>query len=263
MVMGEIVSDPGLEPFWQQVGGDRRRFVDEAFTGVAGDYDRLVRLFSGGLDRRWRQKCIEACQIARSGWILDCATGNGSLALTAAQQAGVTGRVIAVDACVPMLVQARRKASEVGTCLACVQANVEHLPLRYETVSTITLGLGLRHMEVKGALEEMARVLVPGGHLALLEFLRPPPALIPGLALAYRRWLVPLLAGLLARRRAAWTLAAYLPRTIEAAPSALDLAAVIGNAGLRVVQIESLFAQIVWLVMAVKPLSGAPGENEG
>ena len=262
MVVGEVVRGEGLEGYWQRTGGDRRRFVDEAFAGVAGDYDRLVRLFSGGLDRRWRQRCVEACEIARGGWVLDCATGTGGLALAAARQAGATARVVAVDSCGPMLAQARRKASEVRTHLAWVQADVEHLPLRSETLSTVTLGLGLRHMDVEGVLSEMSRVLVPGGHVALLEFLRPPPGVIPWVALVYLRWLVPPLAGLVAWSRAAWTLATYLPRTIKAAPSVPDLVEAVESAGLHVLLVKSLFARVVWLVVAMKPLRRLTSEGE-
>jgi demethylmenaquinone methyltransferase/2-methoxy-6-polyprenyl-1,4-benzoquinol methylase len=255
--MGEAVKDRGLDRFWRQAGGDRRRFVDQAFADVSGDYDRLVRLFSGGLDRRWRQSCVDACNVARGGWILDCATGTGGLALAAAQQAGATGRVVAVDVCGPMLAQARRKCSGFRTHLGWVQADVEHLPLRSETASAITLGLSLRHMDLKPALGEMSRVLVPGGRIAFLEFLRPPPGIVPRLALAYLRWLVPPLAGLIAWKRAAWILAAYLPRTIEAAPSVPELVESVEGAGLHLVRVESLFAHVVWLVVAMKPLRGS------
>jgi ubiquinone/menaquinone biosynthesis C-methylase UbiE len=67
MAVGETVTDPGLEAFWRQAGGDRRLFVNEAFAGVVSDYDRLVRLFWGGLDRHWRQTCVEAVEISREG----------------------------------------------------------------------------------------------------------------------------------------------------------------------------------------------------
>jgi len=247
------VRGSGLEGFWQRAGGDQCRFVDEAFAAVAKDYDRLVRLFSCGLDRGWRRSCVEACNVARGGWILDCATGTGWLALAAAEQAGVTGRVLGLDPCGPMLAQARRKASRIEARLAWVQARVEQLPLRSETISNLTLGLGLRHMEIKVAAGEMARVLVPGGHLVLLEFLRPPSGVAPRLALTYLRWVVPPLAALIAWSRMAWTLAAYLPRTIEAAPSVPDLVEALDSAGLYLLFVKSLFADIVWLVVAMKP----------
>ncbi len=252
------MKDGELERFWRQAGGDRRRFVDETFASVASDYDRLVRLFSGGLDRRWRQDCIDACNIGRGGWILDCATGTGALALAAAEQAGVTGRVLGLDTCGPMLAQARRKASRIEARVEWVRAQVEQLPLRSETISSITLGLGLRHMEVKVAVGEMARVLVPGGHLVLLEFLRPPTGVAPRLALAYLRWVVPPLAALIAWSRMAWTLAAYLPRTIEAAPSVPDLVGALESAGLHLLFVKSVFADVVWLVVAMKPLRPGP-----
>jgi len=254
MVMGKAVRGSGLEEFWRQTGGDRRRFVDEAFAGVAGDYDRLVRLFSGGLDRRWRQACLDACNIGRGGCILDCATGTGALALAAAQQAGVTARVVGVDACGPMLREARRKASEVSPRPLWVQARAECLPIRAETVSAVTVSFALRHMDVKMALAEMTRVLVPGGHVALLEFLRPPAGVAPRLALAYLRWLVPPLAGLIAWSRMTWTLTAYLPRTIQAAPSAPELIGALESSGFHVLMVQPLFAHLVWLVLAMKPL---------
>jgi hypothetical protein len=90
--------------------------------------------------------------------------------------------------------------------------------------------------------------------------LRPPLGIHPWLALAYLRWIVPPLAGLVAWSRADWTLAAYLPRTIEAGPSVPDVAQAMERVGLQVVQPKSLFAQIVWLIVAVKPVLGIPQE---
>lgn len=60
----------------------------------------------------------------------------------------------------------------------------------------------------------------------------------------------------------AWTLAAYLPRTIEAAPSIPDLVEALESAGLRLLSITPLFANVVWLVVAMKPLSYLSSEVE-
>jgi demethylmenaquinone methyltransferase / 2-methoxy-6-polyprenyl-1,4-benzoquinol methylase len=257
MVVAQVMKDKDLESYWARAGGDRRRFLDTAFADVAGDYDRLVRSFSGGLDRRWRRKCVEACEIERGGWVLDCATGTGALALAAASLTGTVERVVAMDACAAMLTRARSKAVAGSARLAWVQADAEHLPVGSERVAAITMGFALRHMDITRTLGEMRRVLVPGGRLALLEFLRPSGGVAPWLALAYLRWIVPPLAGLFARSRTAGTLAAYLPRTIEIAPSLRDLAETVKSAGLQVIRVESLFARVVWVLVAVKP----PGDT--
>ncbi|OGB95810.1 MAG: hypothetical protein A2Z31_04820 [candidate division NC10 bacterium RBG_16_65_8] len=246
------MTNGALEQYWKQAGGDQRRFVDQAFAGVAADYDWLVRLFSGGLDRRWRERCVSACR-ARGGWILDCGTGTGAVALAAARPIGPAGRVLAVDTCAAMLVQARAKATGIDGRLSWIRADAGRLPLGSETMAAITLGFALRHMDVKATLAELDRVLLPGGRLAVLEFLRPPGGVVSWAALAYLRWLIPPLAGLLARSRTVWTLAAYLPRTIDIAPSPPELVETIKSAGLHVVRVESLFAQVVWLLTAMKP----------
>ena len=104
--------------------------------------------------------------------------------------------------------------------------------------------------------QEARLVLAASGRVALLEFLRPPPGIIAWVGLEHLRCHVPPQAGLVAWSRAAWTLAAYLPRTIEAAPSVPDLVQAVEGAGLRLVRVESLFAQVVWLIVAMKPVRG-------
>jgi demethylmenaquinone methyltransferase/2-methoxy-6-polyprenyl-1,4-benzoquinol methylase len=263
MVVAKAMSRERLERYWARAGGDRRRFVNAAFAHVAADYDWLVRVFSGGLDRRWRQKCVDACGLERGGWVLDCATGTGALALAAAIPAGTAERVVAMDACAAMLARARSKAVAGSARPAWVQADTEHLPVGSEKVGAVTMSFALRHMDLERTLAEMSRVLVPGGRLALLEFLRPSGGVVPWLALAYLRWIVPPLAGLLTRSRTAGTLAAYLPRTIEIAPSLRDLAEAVKSAGLQVIRAEALFARVVWVLVAVKPPGDFPCEVRG
>jgi demethylmenaquinone methyltransferase/2-methoxy-6-polyprenyl-1,4-benzoquinol methylase len=255
MVVAKTMTGRGLERYWERVGGGRRRFVDKAFADFAADYDWLVRVFSCGLDRRWRQKCVDACGLERSGWVLDCATGTGALALVAARRTGVTERVVGMDPCGPMLAKARKRAAEASARLAWIQADVEHLPLRPDTIATVTLGFALRHMDMRKTLREMNRVLVPGGRVAILEFLRPPSGLASALGLAYLRWIAPPLAGLLAWSRPVWTLAAYLPETIETGPSVGELIDAVHDNGLHLIRIEPLFARLVWLVLVAKPRS--------
>ncbi|MGH7410623.1 MAG: ubiquinone/menaquinone biosynthesis methyltransferase [Candidatus Methylomirabilis sp.] len=232
----------------------RSRFVHEGFAAAAPFYDALTRLFSLGLDGRWRRCCLDACQLRPSESLLDVATGTGELVIVAANRVSPRGRVAALDACREMLVEARRKFGHTDDRIAWVQGKAESLPFKDEQFDCLTVGFALRHItDLVGTLKEMVRVLKPGGRLAVVEFTRPESAPARWLLFTYLSVVVPPLVGLLSRSWLTFRLARYLPMSIARFVSGEGLRHRLEDAGLVTVGSRRFLAGLVSVCVGVKP----------
>jgi demethylmenaquinone methyltransferase / 2-methoxy-6-polyprenyl-1,4-benzoquinol methylase len=209
--------------------------VRTMFDRIAPVYDLMNRAMTMGLDRRWRRLAAES--VVRPGdRVLDAACGTGELAL-----AGVAagGSVTGLDFSEPMLERARRKAPE----LDWVRGDVLALPFDDGSFDAATIGFGIRNVsDLEAGLRELARVLRPGGRLAVLEITRPTGLLRP----FFRLWfdvLVPL-AGKVLPGGAAYT---YLPASVRRFPGPDDLAAALAHADFEHVSYRLLAGGIVAL----------------
>jgi len=255
---------------WSRCGRDvepsgdivaRSRFIQAGFAETAPWYDSLTRLFSFGMDGRWRRDCLDACSPKPGETLLDVATGTGALAIEAASRVQPGGRVVGLDFCPEMLCEGRRKAGERGERITWIAGKAESLPLKGEHFDCLTVGFALRHvLDLAGTLEEMGRVLHPGGRLAILEFTRPEGSITRALLLAYLSALVPPLVWLLSRRWRIVQLARYLPASIEGFLSSEGLRRSIELAGLSPVVIRRYMAGMVTICVAVKPPDSRSGE---
>jgi demethylmenaquinone methyltransferase/2-methoxy-6-polyprenyl-1,4-benzoquinol methylase len=193
--------------------------VRRMFDRVAPVYDVMNRLMTAGLDQRWRRITADAA-VRPGDRVLDACCGTGDLAL-AALAAG--GRVTGLDFSERMLDRARGKSRHVEW----VRGDVLSMPFVDESFDAVTVGFGVRNLEdLTRGLEELRRVLRPGGRLAVLEITRPRGPL----ALFYRLWfdvLVPL-AGKVLPGGAAY---AYLPASVRRFPGPSQLAERMRHAG--------------------------------
>jgi demethylmenaquinone methyltransferase / 2-methoxy-6-polyprenyl-1,4-benzoquinol methylase len=208
------------------------------FDRIAPVYDAMNRAMTLGLDRRWRRLAARA--VVRPGdRVLDAACGTGDLALEAARAGG---RVTGVDFSEAMLERARTKAP----ALEWVRADVLELPFDDGTFDAATIGFGIRNVDdLESGLGELARVLRPGGRLAVLEITRPRGVLRP----FFRLWfelLVPL-AGRVLPGGAAY---AYLPASVRRFPGPGELSAALGRNGFANVGYRLLAGGIVTLHVA-------------
>lgn len=180
------------------------------FDPVAPTYDRLNRIMTAGLDRRWRRRAVR--ELSTSNFqlsILDVACGTGDLTLDLLRRGH---RVTGVDLSEQMLALARRKAEAARFQLA----DAEALPFADASFDAVTCAFGIRNfVHLEKGLDEMLRVLKPGGRLVLLELATPDSPLLRPLYDLYARRVIPLLGRLLARNRQAYT---YLPASIERFP---------------------------------------------
>jgi demethylmenaquinone methyltransferase/2-methoxy-6-polyprenyl-1,4-benzoquinol methylase len=211
------------------------------FTRIAGRYDLANHLLSGGIDFWWRHRAAEIVRQWRPGRVLDLATGSGDLALAIARklpQVEVTG----TDFSAEMLALARRKGLQ-----RTVLADALQLPFEEASFDCVTVAFGLRNMADWGAaLREMARVLVPEGHLLVLDFSIPGGALQP----LYRFYLhrcLPAMAAIVTGQKDAYD---YLGASIEKFPSGAAMLSLVETSGFGSAQAIALTGGIATIYTA-------------
>jgi demethylmenaquinone methyltransferase/2-methoxy-6-polyprenyl-1,4-benzoquinol methylase len=212
------------------------------FDRIAGRYDAMNSLMSAGLHHRWRARTVDAAGVGPGDAALDVCCGTGDLALELWRRVGLGGRVVGLDFSAPMLELAERKSEAAGAAIGWMQGNALELPFEDASFDAATVGFGVRNVaDVEGAIAEMARVVRPGGRVAILEITTPQrPPLKWFFAIWFDR-IVPLL-GTLAGDREAYT---YLPTSVRRFPPAHELAGLMHSAGLRDVRYVVLAGGIV------------------
>jgi len=199
--------------------------VRELFSAIAGRYQLVNHLLSGGLDFHWRTVAVRLIRPWNPSAVLDVATGSGDLAM--AVHGGCPGaRIVGADFCLPMLEVARRRGMD-----ELVEADGMNLPFPDRTFDLVTAAFGLRNMASwEKALSEMARVLRPGGHLLILDFSLPKNPVIRPLYRFYLHHILPHIAGIATGRRDAYQ---YLGDSIEQFPSGAAMTDLIASAGFK------------------------------
>jgi len=239
-------------------GQPQSEAVRAMFARIAGPYDRLNHLLSGGVDYWWRHLLLRSVQAAarRSQisnfkfQILDLACGTGDVTLLL-QRAGfdATGG----DFCEPMLERARAKGVQ-KTAVADALA----LPFPDASFDAVTIAFGYRNFEDRPrALGEICRVLRSGGSLHILEFSQPFRLFRPFYYL-YLKYILPTAAKWFCRDRAAYE---YLSCSIEAFPEVHAIGAELEAAGFQAITWTRPTFGIVALHRAQSP--GLPQECRG
>ena len=155
--------------------------VAEVFHSVAGNYDLMNDLMSGGIHRLWKRVTIEMSGVRPGHTVLDIAGGTGDLAAKFSRIVGSEGTVVLADINDSMLKVGRDRLVDRGITnnIRFSQADAQHLPFPDSTFDVITIAFGLRNVTDKDmALRSMLRVLKPGGKLLVLEFSKPPNSVL-------------------------------------------------------------------------------------
>ncbi len=217
--------------------------VRSMFDRVARRYDLANHLLSGGADFFWRYQAAKTVARWQPKRVLDLATGSGDLARAIARRlpdATITG----ADFSAEMLAIARAKGLR-----NTVVADALKLPFPESSFDCVTVAFGLRNMaDWNAALREMARVLVPGGHLLVLDFSIPPPPW-RGLYRFYLHRCLPWLAALLTSEKDAYD---YLGASIEEFPSSEAMLRLIESNGLANANARQMTSGVVTMYTAQK-----------
>ncbi|MBE8220302.1 MAG: bifunctional demethylmenaquinone methyltransferase/2-methoxy-6-polyprenyl-1,4-benzoquinol methylase UbiE [Alphaproteobacteria bacterium] len=220
---------------------DKQARVREVFDSVAGRYDIMNDVMSGGLHRLWKRRMIEALYLApqSSGrtspiTMLDVAGGTGdiaNLALRRAQSQAINLNIKVLDINHEMLKvgQARANNSANSNNISFIHANAEALPIADSSTDIYTIAFGMRNITQRHkALAEARRVLKPGGRFVCLEFSHLPTPFTQKLYDAYSFQIIPAMGKLIAGDDAPYR---YLVESIRQFPSAPVYAAALEEAG--------------------------------
>ena len=224
---------------------EKARRVRGVFDSVAGNYDRMNDLMSGGAHRLWKRFTLSLANLRPGQRALDVAGGTGDLAAGLARQVGEQGLVVLSDINASMLERGRDRLLNDGFVgnVYCVQANAERLPFPDGYFDCITIGFGLRNVTDKAAaLKSMGRALKPGGQLLVLEFSHPTQPALQTLYDAYSFHVLPLLGRLLAADAASYR---YLAESIRKHPDQETLLTMLREAGLEGCRYHNLAGGIV------------------
>ena len=218
------------------------------FDAIAPRYDLLNHLLSAGIDKRWRSRAIESLRLTGRETLIDVCTGTADVALAA------TGarRVLGVDFAGAMLAIGLDKVRKRGQerRIALVRGDAMRLPAVDGSADAVTVAFGIRNVQrADVGCAEMARVLRPGGRLAILEFGMPR---LPGVSSLYR-WYFSRVLPFIGRRISGHTAAySYLPASVGTFPPPGEFVTLLRQTGFSEVCAVPLTFGIVYLYTAVK-----------
>lgn len=178
--------------------------VQGIFSEIAPKYDLVNDVMTFRMAHSWRAKTVKLSGAKPGMKVLDVATGTGDFAIAFKKVVG-SGQVVGVDFCAEMLVPAPQKAQAHGFDITFKQGDAMALDFASESFDIVSIGYGLRNVSDTGkAIKEMARVLVPGGKLMVLETGRSEWPLFSAATELYTSKIMPVLGGLLSGSKDAY-----------------------------------------------------------
>ena len=239
--------------FQKVKAGEKAGRVAEVFHSVAGKYDLMNDLMSGGVHRLWKMFTVEMAAVRPGQTILDIAGGTGDLAQKFSRLTGPTGTVVLADINAAMLRVGRDKLLDRGVSqnLLFTQADAQYLPFPDHTFDCITIAFGLRNVTDKDlALRSMLRVLKPGGRLLVLEFSKPLSGLLEKAYDTSSFRVLPLMGKLVAGDADSYR---YLAESIRMHPDQETLKQMMEAAGFSQCTYHNMTGGVVALHKGIKP----------
>lgn len=198
-------------------GESKKKQVTRMFDNISNEYDRLNRIFTFGIDIKWRKRVIKLIADTHPEKILDIATGTGDLAIMAAERTKAT-EIIGADISDGMLAIGQKKVIEkkLSERIQLVNADSENLPYQDNYFDAVSVAFGVRNFEnLNQGIQEIHRVLKPGGLLVVLETSVPSTPVIKQLYLFHSNYLLPFFGRIFSRDAKAYK---YLSKSAKNFP---------------------------------------------
>lgn len=242
-------AQENIKPYNQE--DEKSTQVEQMFDNIAPDYDKLNHTLSLGIDKSWRRKAIEWLRPYGPKRILDIATGTGDFAILSASMLK-PDQLIGTDISEGMMEVGRSKVKKAGLSgkISFAREDCTSLSFNDCQFDAVTVAFGIRNFaDLDKGLSEMCRILIPGGHMVILELTTPETFPMKQLFTVYSKLIIPTLGKLFSKDDCAYQ---YLPQTIKAFPQGEVMRKAITKAGFSKVNIKSLTFGICTLYTATK-----------
>lgn len=223
---------------YKEERSSKKAQVARMFDNISHRYDFLNHFLSLGIDKGWRRKAVKLLDPEKPRQILDVATGTGDFAVQALQLN--PEKVTGVDISEGMLDVGRRKIKErkLDHRIELLSGDSENLPFEDNKFDAVTVGFGVRNFEnLDRGLQEIYRVLRPGGMAVILEFSRPRRFPFRQIYSFYFKFILPKIGRIVSSDKAAYT---YLPESVEAFPDGDDFIHILRQVGFKNTKCRSL-----------------------
>jgi demethylmenaquinone methyltransferase/2-methoxy-6-polyprenyl-1,4-benzoquinol methylase len=220
----------------------KQQYVRRLFATIADRYDLITVLLSYGLDRKWKDRLISLAGIAANDRVLDLACGTGDILFRGAGRAKIA---VGLDVTLRMLQLAATKQTA-----PLVNGDMLALPFASGYFTVVTAGYGLRNVpDLQKAIDEIARVLAPGGRFLSLDFNRPEQSWLRAVYLAYLTMVGSTLGFVLHRDPDTYR---YIPESIRNSPGAVGVARLLEQRGFQQVRVVRLLGGLMAMHVARK-----------
>jgi demethylmenaquinone methyltransferase/2-methoxy-6-polyprenyl-1,4-benzoquinol methylase len=214
---------------YKNQSSSKKEQVARMFNNISRRYDLLNHLLSLGIDIYWRKRAIKLLKPYQPKQILDVATGTADFAIEAL--ALNPEKVIGVDISEGMLDQGREKLTrrQLDDRIELRLGDSERLQFEDNIFDAVIVAFGVRNFEnLQDGLEDMFRVLKPGGRLVVLEFSKPTGFPMKQLYNFYFKNILPLVGKVISKDQSAYT---YLPESVQEFPDGQAFLQVLQRAG--------------------------------
>ena len=229
----------------------KKEQVAEMFDNIAFRYDFLNRFLSAGIDITWRKKAIKQLLALQPKKVLDVATGTADVALMT-YDILKPEKIVGIDISVGMLDLGRHKiaAKELQNTIKLFTGDSENIAFNDNEFDAVTVAFGVRNFQnlAKG-LQEMRRVLQPGGKLVVLEFSKPKQVVFKQFYNLYMNVIAPAFGKLFAKNKDAYQ---YLNDSVQAFPEGQTFLNIMHEAGFTQTYLKSLSLGICTIYCGVK-----------
>lgn len=213
---------------------EKEQYIHSVFGRIARYYDRMNKIISFNQDQKWRRNAARKTGAVRGQKLLDCACGTGALTCMLLSLVGEDGEVVGIDFSEEMLAQAKEKCPQAQY----IVGNVEDLPFADNYFHGATMSFALRNLANQDrAIQEMVRVVRPGGRVVILELNRPTMPVFKQAFSLYFNYIVPFLGRL---KRGSADSYLYLPQSYSFLPPPEELLNTMEQSGLTDTGMEEM-----------------------